>query len=203
MSPRIQRGGQANPLNTIMKFGGDFVESLSCGERGHMQAARRGGYEIKPQCLVFFKTGPNRAFDNIAHCFIRRLSPSARVVAHTIDIRHRRSLQAVEHRIIFGRAVGDLRCCHADSHKHRVPLDRRVAVIYSSDRLVNPSQGIGLPVSKGAARATRPVWARFFMVGRVASTARCAVPLAVRPIVARPATSIGLLRPDVFKGKRP
>jgi hypothetical protein len=47
------------------------------------------------------------------------------------------------------------------------------------------------------------VWARFFMVGRVASTERCAVPLAVVSIVARPATSIEALRPDVFKGKRP
>lgn len=89
------------------------------------------------------------------------------------------------------------------AHDAEAPLDRRVAITYSIARPVNPGQGIGLPVSKGAARATRPVWARFFMVGRVASTARCAVPLAVRPIVARPATSIGLLRPDVFKGKRP
>lgn len=67
------------------------------------------------------------------------------------------------------------------SNKHAIariahPLADRVAGQYSGPRAECPARGISLPVLVGAARATRPVWARFFMVGRVASTARCAVP---------------------------
>ena len=55
------------------------------------------------------------------------------------------------------------------------PLARRVAARYSNRRAVCPAQGIGTPANVGAARATRPVWARFLMVGRVARAARLAV----------------------------
>lgn len=59
---------------------------------------------------------------------------------------------------------------------HSSPLAYRVAWQYSGACTVCPVQGIGLPVSCGAARASRLVKARFLMVGRVVSTFGCAVP---------------------------
>lgn len=63
------------------------------------------------------------------------------------------------------------------SNATALPLHNRVAGEYSGRRAVCPARGISLPVSTGAARATRPVWARFFMVGRVVSTLGCAAPV--------------------------
>lgn len=54
-------------------------------------------------------------------------------------------------------------------------LDRVDAFCHRLPRSAKSEQGIGTPINKGAARATRPVWARFLMVGRVASTFGCAV----------------------------
>lgn len=62
------------------------------------------------------------------------------------------------------------------SLKFACPLAVRVVREYTHRCAVSPAQGIGLPKSCGAARASRPVRARFFMVGRVVSTFGCAVP---------------------------
>lgn len=74
------------------------------------------------------------------------------------------------------------------NNHHQGPLNRRVAVTYSIARPVNPGQGIGTPVSDGAARAQTPVLARLSMVGRVARAFGLAVHRTVVPIVTRPAT---------------
>lgn len=57
------------------------------------------------------------------------------------------------------------------------PLASRVVRKYSGIAPGSLGVGIGLPVSRGAARATRPVWARFSMVGRVVRAFGLAAPL--------------------------
>ncbi len=58
-----------------------------------------------------------------------------------------------------------------------IPLVSRVVGKYSGVAPGSLGAGIGLPVSRGAARATRPVWARFSMVGRVVRASGLAAPL--------------------------
>lgn len=80
----------------------------------------------------------------------------------------------------FGTTRFERRLCSKSGDeqnaKHCIPLAGRVEPLYSARRAVCPAQGISLPVTCGAARASRLVKARFFMVGRVASTFGCAVP---------------------------
>lgn len=82
---------------------------------------------------------------------------------------------------------------HQASWNHVAPLARRVGVVYSERAAGSLAVGIGVPISLGAARAPRPVWARL-SYGRARREHR-----KVRryqesgtPIVARPATSIGV-----------
>lgn len=88
--------------------------------------------------------------------------------------------------------------------QHCMPLAGRVAGEYRARRAVCPARVIGVTSIKGAARATRPSGGAV-SYGRACCEhlrVRC-LPLNSTPIVARPATRIGVLVVGPFKGDRP
>ena len=84
-----------------------------------------------------------------------------------------------------------------------MPLFNRVAATYSVRRAVCPAQGIGLPKTTGAARATRPCGRGFLWSGVSRELNSSPFPVGGRPIVARPATRIGLRVVGTSTGVRP
>lgn len=72
-------------------------------------------------------------------------------------------------------------------------LDRVEVLCHRLWRCANSQRGIGISFTTGAARATRPVWARLFVWSGVSRAPQGApFPVGGMPIVARPATLIGI-----------
>lgn len=117
----------------------------------------------------------------------------------------------------FPALTGDATTKSASSNSLRivdVPLPLRIDLRYSTRRAVCPARGIGLPASTGAARASRPEGARFFMVGRVVSSERGAAPVGGKtnhgasghqrvPTMWGPYTGIGPRGRTISTGDRP
>lgn len=116
--------------------------------------------------LLFKDTAHKGGRHYAIHVAATRRMPSA---ADAIAPRPQACLKSNDGRCRAGAryCVGEkiLGCEGKRKDQHRIPLDRRVAVIYSSDRLVNPSQGIGVPYSEGVPRARQPSWRGFLWSG--------------------------------------
>lgn len=145
------------------------------------------GRSTKTSFLVLHAAYPNQMPKSC------NLSRFGMVVIGPFGLGLERSLISVNSRDVCRRNGADGSCEHYKKQQHRCPLDRRVGAMYSARRAVCPAQGIGLPFAEGAARATRPCVGAV-SYGRACRESRKArrILQSGRPIVARPATRIGL-----------
>ena len=91
----------------------------------------------------------------------------------------------------------------AQQPQHREPLSNRVAVSYSAPRAVCPAHGDWRHLPAGAARAERPFGRGFLWSGALRAPSGAPFPVGGTPIVARPATRIGVRMAGLLTGVRP